>query len=236
MACCFSVAQAAGSSNTPVILPQIAQAFSQGKTVNSVVLSAAAEWIAGSDDETGSATLTASADGSFSVQLQLPKGSRVDSQTSFSSGQSCTWTNAAGVEHAMPLHNCAGTMAWFLPSVAFLGGQQPSEVMTTITQTANSPFVDVLQQQQPQISTSASLTALLTHLSISHLYLDPVTFLPSALSFNTHPDDNSGTDIPVHVVFTNYQQVNGVMIPYRIQRYVNGSLNLDLIVTQAAVN
>ena len=233
---CFSVANAAGNSNTIPTLPQISQAFSQGKPISSVVLNASAEWIAGSDDETGTATLTASADGSLSMQLQLPKSSRLESQTSFSSGQSCTWTGADGVEHVMPLHNCAGSMAWFLPSVALLGSRQPSEVITTITQAANSPFVDVLQQQQPQISTSASLTALLTHLSISHLYLDPVTFLPSALSFNTHPDDNSGTDIPVHVVFTNYQQVNGVMIPYRIQRYVNGSLNLDLIVTQAAVN
>jgi len=136
----------------------------------------------------------------------------------------------------MPLHNCAGTMAWFLPSVAFLGGQQPSEVTTTITAATGTPFVDVLQQRQPQANVSADMTTLLTHLSTSHLYLDPVTYLPSAFSFNTHPDDNSGTDIPVHVVFSNYQQVNGVAIPYRIQRYINGTLNLDLTVTQASVN
>jgi hypothetical protein len=233
---CFSVANAAGNSNTLPTLPQISRAFSQGKSVSSVVLSASAEWIAGSDDETGTATLTASADGSLSMQLQLPKKSRLETQTSFSSGQSCAWTGADGVDHATPLHNCIGSMAWFLPSIALLGNQQPTAVTTAIAQVENSPFVDVLQQQQPQAGTSASLTTLLTHLSTSHLYLDPVTFLPSALSFNTHPDDNSGVDIPVHVVFTNYQQVNGVMIPYRIQRYVNGSLNLDLTVTQASVN
>ncbi len=234
--CCFSTAYAAGNSNTPVTLPQIAQAFSQGKPVKSIVLNASAEWIVGSDDETGNATLTADADGSFSLQVQLPKSSRSESQTSFASGQSCAWTGPDGVAHTIAQHNCYGSMAWFLPSVAFLGSQQPSEVTTAITAAANSPFVDIVQQRLPQESLAADTSALLTHLSTSHLYLDPVTSLPSAFSFNTHPDGNAGTDIPVHVVFSNYQQVNGVMIPFRIQRYLNGTLNLDLTVTQASVN
>ena len=234
--CCFSVAHAAGNTNTPITLPQIAQAFSQGQPVHSVVLSASAQWTAGSDSESGNATLTASADGSFSVQLQLPKSSRTESQTSFAAGQSCTWSGNDGVVHVTPLHNCLSSVAWFLPSISLLGGQQPSQITTTIGTASATGLLDIQQQRQPAANSSSFYSALLTQLGTTHLYLDANTYLPTGLFFNMHPDDNSGADIPMHVVFSDYQQVNGVMIPFRIQRYLNGTLNLDLTVTQASVN
>lgn len=233
--CVSAVAFAAGA-NDPAPMQRSARAFSQGKPVSSIVLSASAEWIAGSDDETGTATLTANADGSFSVQLNLPKNSRAESQTSFASGQSCTWSGSDGVAHATPPHNCMSSAAWFLPSVAIHGGQQPSQLTTTFGAVSISGMLDVEQQRQPSSSTSSDIPALFTYLCTTHVYLDANTYLPAALFLNMHPDDNSGSNIPMHVVFSNYKPVDGVMIPYRIQRYLNGTLNLDLTVTQASVN
>jgi hypothetical protein len=76
----------------------------------------------------------------------------------------------------------------------------------------------------------------MAHLGTTDLYLDPVTYLPAILSYNLHPDKNAAADIPVQITFTDYQAVNGVSIPFRIQRYINGVLNLDLTVTEAFVN
>jgi hypothetical protein len=221
------------------VLANAASAFSQGKPVNTVTLNATANWIAGSDNETGNAVLTANADGSFSVQLQLAQSSRTEAQTSFASGQSCTWSGTDGVSHAMAAHNCMGSMAWFLPQVALFGNQQSSAVATSIQSATvgdGSTVWDVGQQTTPAAALPSDAAALIAHLSSMDLYLDPTTYLPNGLAFNIHPDRNAAADIPVQIVFGNYQTVNGVSLPFHIQRYVNGSLQLDLAVTQASAN
>jgi hypothetical protein len=229
----------AEGQTTQTILAKAAAAFSQGKSVNGVTLNATAEWIAGSDDETGNATLTANADGSYSIQLQLAQSARTEAQTSFSSGQSCTWSGTDGISHPVASHNCMGSVTWFLPGVTLFGKQQPSAVNTILTSTsavsAGPQLLDIRQQNVPT-ATSSDTVALLTHLSTSDVYLNPTTYLPMGLVFNIHPDDNAASDIPVQIVFTDYQSINGVSIPFRIQRYVNGSLQLDLTVTQASTN
>ncbi len=220
-------------------LAKASAAFSPSKPVNSITLNAAAEWIAGSTDEKGNVTLTANADGSFTVQLNLGQHSRTESQTSFSAGQSCAWSGADGVVHAAPAHNCMGGAAWFLPEVALFGNQQPGALATAIQNSAASDsagLLDIRQQAIPPGKLSSRDTALLTHLSATDLYLDPATHLPSALAFNIHPDKNANVDIPVQVVFTNYQTVNGVSVPFHIQKYINSGLVLDLQVQSASVN
>jgi hypothetical protein len=68
------------------------------------------------------------------------------------------------------------------------------------------------------------------------LVVAPATSLPQYAFFTVHPD-NPGihADIPVEIAYSNYQSVSGVMIPFHIQRYVNGSLVLDLVIATAAV-
>jgi hypothetical protein len=233
----------AGSSayaqTSQTVLANAAAAFSQGKPVNSVTLDATAQWIVGSDNEAGNAILTAGADGSFSIQLQLAQGSRTEAQTSFSSGQNCTWTGTDGVVHSVAAHNCMGSVAWFLPSAALLGGQQPSAVTTLLVSasaTGAQQLLDIRQQRTPPTGLSSDAASLSTHLSTVDVYLDPGSYLPTALAFNVHPDQNCASDIPVQVTFTNYQTVSGVSVPFRIQRYINGVLNLDLTVTKASTN
>ena len=68
------------------------------------------------------------------------------------------------------------------------------------------------------------------------MYLDSSSLLPVALSFNTHPDNNALLNIRVEVDLSNYQVVKGVQIPFRIQKFLNGSLFLDLTIQSASVN
>jgi hypothetical protein len=46
--------------------------------------------------------------------------------------------------------------------------------------------------------------------------------------FNTHPDKNQAINIPVEFRLAEYQQTNGVLVPLRIQQYLNNGLALDL--------
>ena len=76
----------------------------------------------------------------------------------------------------------------------------------------------------------------LVTLSSTDVYLDSSSLLPVAFAFNTHPDNNSLLNIPVEIDFSNYQAVNGAQIPFHIQKFLNGSLFLDMTIQSAAVN
>ncbi len=56
------------------------------------------------------------------------------------------------------------------------------------------------------------------------------------MTFNTHPDNDAGRDIPVEIRFSDYRVVNRVQTPFRVQKYVNNSLVLDFQFEAAALN
>jgi hypothetical protein len=45
-------------------------------------------------------------------------------------------------------------------------------------------------------------------------YLDAATFLPAAANLNIHPDSDATTNIPVQVLYSNYQNVNGILVQF----------------------
>jgi len=92
---------------------------------------------------------------------------------------------------------------------------------------ANTQHIRVLQ---------AFADPLWQHLSTEDFYLDSTTLLPLAITFQVHPDLDAATDIPAEVDFANYQPVSGVLVPFHIQRQLNGGVVLDLTVGSAAFN
>lgn len=232
--------QAPNVTSATTAMSQAAQAFSKGVVPNGITLTGSAHWIAGGDSEMGNVTLAAHADGSYSVALDLAKGARTESQTAFSAGQSCSWSGPDGVAHPASDHNCLLGTAWFLPEVALFGGHQPTGMATSLVE--GSPAckaagrLNLRQQSTLPSASSASMGALYAHLSVTDICLDAGTYLPSSLSYATHPDANAAMDIPVRIQFSDYQVVNGFAVPFHIERYVNGVLSLEITVTQAAVN
>ncbi len=76
----------------------------------------------------------------------------------------------------------------------------------------------------------------LENLSLVDVFFDASTHLPQAVVYNTHPDNDYGRDIPVEIRLSDYRNVNGVMVPFHIQRSMQGVPNLDLTVTTATIN
>ena len=72
--------------------------------------------------------------------------------------------------------------------------------------------------------------------SATDIGLDPTTMLPAVLAYEVHPDNGASTPISIEAHYSNYQDVNGVKIPFLIQRYVNNSLQLEISLTSAQVN
>ena len=80
------------------------------------------------------------------------------------------------------------------------------------------------------------MTALTQQLSTTEFYLDATSLLPVAITFSVHPDDDAGANIPAEVRFSSYQVTNGVVVPLRVQKYLDGGLVLDIMVSTVSLN
>ena len=217
-----------------------------------VTLTGTARRIAGSDDESGSATLKAHSTGASRVELNFSSGQRTEvhnASPASSAGPAGSpigspvgsWSGPDRAAHPIAFHNLLTEPAWFFPAfaiarslsaaghtVAYLGHETHNEqAVEHFALTQVSPF--------PENPGPVSFE----HLSKVYLFLDSSTLLPTALSFNIHPDNNALLDIPVEVRFSDYRAVSGVVaglqtgsaaspqVPFHIQKFLNNTLTLD---------
>jgi hypothetical protein len=169
------------------------------------------------------------------MDLALTGGTRSeirDSQTGVALGQ---WTNPSNTTGQYAPQNCATDAVWFFPVLGSLAGG-PNVVLSYIGQEArNGGSVQHIQSYIYQAS-SAGITPTPQQLSTMDFYLDATTFLPVAVTFNAHPDNDAGTNLLVEVDFSNYQTMGGSLVPTHIQRYQQGALMADITVTSALFN
>jgi hypothetical protein len=212
----------------PALLQSALVALAGTTSVTDVTLSGTAHYIAGSDDETGTAVLKAIM-GATRVDLTLPSGLRTEIMN-ISGGQLAgRWIGTDGVSHAIADHNLLLIdPGWFFPVFPLSRGLATGYIATYVgSETKDSLAVQHLSISWQPAHTS-STAALLQHLSQVDLYLDSSSFLPVSLAFNVHPDDNALLDIPIEVRFSDYRSVNGVQIPFHVQKFLNNGLILDL--------
>ena len=215
---------------TPISYLQSSVAAMVGQsTIQNVTLSGTAQSTAGSSNETGSFTANGNTNGSSHLSLQLTNDSHTDNIQTTNGIPSGNWVDSNSVQHSMAQHNLLTPASWFCPVVAlsqivsatnlnvqFIGVEQKNG-----TSLAHFTITAMSQGTGPQL-------ALATHLSQVDIYLNPQTLMPVVFDFTAHPDTDAGTDIPIEVTFSNYTQVNGLWIPFTVERYVNTTLSLEL--------
>jgi len=217
---------------------QSRMAVSAGKPFSVVNLTATAEWTAGSLQESGTAQLQAKADGSTNVQLNLGQASRTESQTKTDASRTCAWVDNTGTSHYILGPNCFVAVPWFAPSLFTQSlSVLPPLLLTTdmgdvVKNNAIFHQISYLLNLQGANSSSASQA---TSLSTVKILYDPQTHLPARLEYLIHPDTNDLQDLEVEVLFSNYQSVSGLMLPFHIEKYVHHTLQLKLDVSNASV-
>jgi hypothetical protein len=237
------------SSAAPQTSPPIPQALQileqsltalNGKTVTrDVTLSASVRYVTGSDDdETGTATLKAVAAGASRIDLSLSSGTRSEVQNLVANPPTGSWSGPDGTTHAIAPHNLLGEPAWFSPVTAITRHLNGTGWIVAYVgpETLDSQNVQHISVTKLPPQDSSSQSELLAHLTQVDLYIDSTTFLPAAMSFNTHPDNNALVDIPVDVRFSDYHLVNGAQVPFHIQKFLNKGLFLDLQVSSTSIN
>ena len=215
---------------------QAMAALTNGVAVSDVTLTGNITWIAGSDNDTGSATLLAKGTGESRVELRLTSGQRSEIRNN-ASGPQGAWIDLAGSTHAYAFHNCWTDAAWFYPALSSLSAADPSIVLVYVGQESRAgKAVQHIRSYRYVPAKNARIPALTQQLSTMEFYLDATSLLPVAITFSVHPDDDVGTSIPTEVRFSGYQLSNGVRVPLHVQKYLNGGLVLDIAVSTVSLN
>ena len=239
--CSLGLSQALAAPQTvtrdPQALTLIAsslKALTGGTTVTDVVLQTTANYVAGSDEETGTATLTASGNQQSLVQLYLTGGTREEIRN----GPAGAWIGPDGAAHSTALHNCWIDASWFFPALTLeaVAADPQTAVSYLGTDTSKGTPLLHLRVTRTPAGQAAAATSLILGLSTMDIYFNPQSYLPVILDFNTHPDIDAGTNLPVEIQFSNFQTMGGVLVPLQIQKYLQGSLLLDFVVTNASIN
>jgi hypothetical protein len=213
-------------------------ALTNGTAVTDVTLNGNATRIAGSDTETGSATLQAKGTGESRIDLNLSKSTRTEIRNDTGNYPQGASVVNGGNQQAWPLHNCWINASWFFPGFSVLAETaDPAQVFSYVGQeTRNGVSVHHLKTYRYTPAKRPEVPALNRTLSAMDIYLDTTSLLPLAFVFNTHPDDDSATNITIEVDFSNYQPVVGILVPLHIQKLIWNGLALDVMVTSAVFN
>ncbi|MHB8413614.1 MAG: hypothetical protein ACYDDI_16940 [Candidatus Acidiferrales bacterium] len=232
-----SASPAPRDAQAVLMLQRSLAALTGTATVKDVTLTGSATRIAGSDNESGTATLQSTAVGQGRIDLSLSGGQRSEVIDISQSSPVGNWSGPDGAWHPMAGHNLFSDPSWFFPTFLIHRAlSAPNYVVSPMdAETMDGVAVEHLKIYQ-QAGMPTQQAALIQRLSQIDLYLNASTLLPVSISFNAHPDNDALTNIPIQIKFSNYQIVQGISVPYRIQKYIQNGLALDVTVTSAQVN
>lgn len=120
---CFRRAGPDTPSSDPLALAFAAKsiaAMTAGATVSDVTLTGSATWIAGSDKETGPATLMAKGTGESRIDLSLSDGLRTDIRNDMEAYPQGASSVGGSELQPWATHNCWINASWFFPALSFL--------------------------------------------------------------------------------------------------------------------
>ena len=224
------------TTQAATILNQSLAAFGGSTTVSDITLTGTAERIAGSDDETGTATYKALSTANR-LDLNLSGGSRSEIRGISSDGPTGTWIGPDGSTHNIATQNLMSDPGFFpLFTLANLNSSANNLFTYVGLESRNGASVIHLSGSQQFPTSPTTVAAFMQHLTRVEIYLDSKSFLPVSYLFTMHPDNDAGFDIPAEVRYSNYQTIGGLQIPFHIQKLVNNTLVLDLQIQSASIN
>jgi hypothetical protein len=233
MACASLVnAQTSVRSGDPqalAIASKSMAALTGGAPISDVTLTGSVTSTAGSVTKVGTLTMMAGGTTSSRVESDLDAGKTTEMRNASTGSPQGVWAINDGPSKTLMQHNEWTDTSWFFPALTSLGD-------------ANAVLAYVGQEQHGDSSVfhlrsyRRNSSAVGQQLSQMDFYVDSSTYLPVAAEFSIHPDDNMSLNIPVEIVYSDYQQSNGLLVPMHVQRFIQGTLALDITVSSVSVN
>jgi hypothetical protein len=212
-------------------------ALTHGTPISDVTLTGTATETAGSTVSVGNTTFKAL--GLWNSRVDFDGSSRSEIRTLDQSGHPIgVWITPDGKVHPMAFHNVWSDAAWFFPAFSSVSAStQPNVTVKYIGQEIRNGVS--VQHLQFFRSADASLAAIATDipgLSKVDIYLDSTSLLPLAETFNAHPDNDASQNIAMEIDYSSYQTVNGMQIPFHVQKLLSRGVIVDFQVTQVSIN
>lgn len=211
------------------LVSQSITALTGGTIISDVTLSGNAVWNNGIE----SAILKAKGTGESRFDISLSAGPRSEIRNDESSTALGEVLAPEGSIFQWSLQNCMVNATWFLPQLSVLGITGDATLIFSYIGQENRSGEAVQHIQSYRYSSTN--TAAVQQWSTMDIYLDATSLLPTAFVFNTYSTDGSQT-IPVEIDFSNYQAINGIQVPFQIQRSVAGNLGLSFSVVSVQFN
>jgi hypothetical protein len=211
------------------LVSQSITALTGGTIISDVTLSGNAVW----NNGTASASLKAKGTGESRFDIALGDGPRSEIRNDRSSSALGEVLAPDGSIFQWSLQNCMVNAAWFFPHLSVLGITGDATLVFSYIGQENRSGEAVQHIQSYRYSSTN--TAAVQQWSAMDIYLDATSLLPTAFVFNTYSTDGSQT-IPVEIDFSNYQAINGIQVPFQIQRSVAGNLGLSFSVVSVQFN
>jgi hypothetical protein len=143
--------------------------------------------------------------------------------------------DSTGNVRQLAIHNTWSAATWFFPAFLPTALWNSSSVQFSLPAPADASGI-TLQSNTELSGVATTMHNLVERLSSVRYQLNPTTYLPSKVTFTTHPDADLNRDIGVEVDYSDYRLVDGVQVPFRIRKYLNGDLILDITVTNVIIN
>jgi hypothetical protein len=209
-------------------------ALTGSAAVNDATLQSTASYVAGSDQESGSALMVGRLTQESIVQLNLSRGIRQQMRN----GAAGVWSGPDGVVHSMATANCRTDASWFFPAITLESIAGDSTLALSYLGADTSKGASLLHVRVARVVSvdTPIASAEILRESTMDIYFDPQSLLPMVLDFDIHPDNDNNPNIPVEILFPAYQNLSGALAPYHIQKLIQGTLTLDLTVTSVIVN
>jgi hypothetical protein len=170
--------------------------------------------------------------------LSLSGGQRSEVRNGLGAPPQGKWSGADGIWKSMPVHGCWTDPTWFSPALTIQSAINDPQISLTYVGQGTKAGVSVQHIQISRVvpGQTATATSLIQRLSQVDIYLDSTSNLPVAVNFNIHSDTDAGLDLPIEIQFSGWHSVGGFQVPSRIQRFLQGSLTLDLSGVTISVN
>lgn len=205
-----------------------------GLALSDLTLNATASWFADGADHSGTAVLKVK--GATQSRLDLvgdSSRSEIRNDSLIEAGQ---WIGVDGQRHWMAPHNCWVSAGALVPQALLQSTARVPGISAYIgRETLNGVAVDHIQFGRTFNFPDSFVNALAANLSRIQIYLDATSHLPVSVNFTQQLDNDLRRSIPVEIHFSDYRSVNGIFIPFRIERRI-GAISLQLSVTDAQVN
>lgn len=237
-------AQAPKTSSDPQALTLAAQtvrALTGGTALNDAEVTGTIIKLDEAGQYTGTVTFKALGLSDSRMDVSLSDGESLTEVRSTSSANvpQGAWEREDGIVHAMPEHNCWSDATWPFPARSSLIAalSDPTVVLSYVGQeTKNGITVQHVRSMRYFSSPDPTASANLETFSTVDFYLDSLSLLPVDITFSTHTDADEKTNLPVEIRFAYYQAVNGIAVPFRIQKLLSGGLMYDITITGASFN